>query len=327
MQQSTALDPAQIDAVRALAAAATAADGVAPLSEETLLSLDRQPGPDGETATYLSVRDGEDLAAYAQVARDGSAEIVVHPEHRRRGYGRRLLDGVIGVRPDARVWAHGNVEGAQALAASAGLQVVRELWKMTLDAEAHPTPEPVVPQGFSARAFVPGQDEQAWLDVNARAFAYHPEQGRMTLEDLQDRMQQSWFDPAGLILVEDTKGGALAASHWTKVEAPEGAPGLDTPSASAPGYSAGGASAPSGSTSASGEVYVVAVDPAYQGHGLGKVVTALGLRHLQERGIHHIDLYVEGDNAPAVATYSRLGFERSALDVMYSRGVHEGLSR
>ena len=160
MQQSTALDPAQIDAVRALAAAATAADGVAPLSEETLLSLDRQPGPDGETATYLSVRDGDTLAAYAQVARDGSAEIVVHPEHRRRGYGRRLLDGVLGVRPDARVWAHGDVEGARALAASAGLQVVRELWKMTLDAETHPTPEPVVPQGFTARAFVPDQESR-----------------------------------------------------------------------------------------------------------------------------------------------------------------------
>ncbi|MDE9365520.1 mycothiol synthase [Luteipulveratus sp. YIM 133132] len=297
MQQSTALSPAQVDAVHAVAQAAAAADGVAPLSEETLLALDRTPGGDGTTATYLTVVTDGTLVGYGHVAPDGSSEIVVHPDSRRHGHGRALLEGALGVRPDVRVWAHGNLAPARALAASLALEPVRELWRMSLDVESHPAPEPVVPRGFRARSFEPGRDEQAWLDVNSRAFAHHPEQGRMTLADLRDRMDQPWFDPAGLILVEDQKSGALAASHWTKI-ADEG-----------------------------GEVYVVAVDPAYQGRGLGGVVTALGLRHLASRGVARIDLYVEGDNAPALATYRRLGFEQSALDVMYSRTVHERLPR
>ncbi|AKU18720.1 mycothiol synthase [Luteipulveratus mongoliensis] len=292
MQQASSLEPAQVDAVRTLASAAEAADRVAPLSEETLLSLGRTPEPGSAVPTHLIVRANGDLGAYGHVGTDGSAELVVHPARRKQGEGRAVLDALLEARPDARVWAHGNLDGAQALARSAGLEVVRELWQMALDVEAHPPAEPLVPKGFHVRTFKPGQDEQAWLDVNARAFSFHPEQGRMTMADLQDRMSQPWFDPAGLILIEDEETGALAASHWTK-RTPDEA-----------------------------EVYVVAVDPAYQGRGLGGVVTALGLRHLAGRGARTIDLYVEGDNAPAIATYSRLGFQRSALDVMYSRAVH-----
>src|SRR5665811_1527165 len=111
----------------------------------------------------------------------------------------------------------------------------------------------------------------------------------------------------GLILIEDIQGPApvLAASHWTKVVPPE------DPQASA----------------TVGEVYVVAVDPAYQGMGLGQTVTVLGLRHLLERGLTEAFLYVDGDNMPAVRTYSRLGFTRSAVDVMYSRRVHPPVPR
>ena len=68
-----------------------------------------------------------------------------------------------------------------------------------------------------------------------------------------------------------------------------------------------------------GEVYVLAVDPAYQGRGLGPALTLAGLQHLRSRGLSTVMLYVDGDNAPAIATYRRLGFERVALDVMYAR--------
>src|SRR5665811_1788815 len=102
----------------------------------------------------------------------------------------------------------------------------------------------------------------------------------------------------GLILIEDIQGPApvLAASHWTKVVPPE------DPQASA----------------TVGEVYVVAVDPAYQGMGVGQTVTVLGLRHLLERGLTEAFLYVEGDNTRAISIYSELGFTRSAVAVSYT---------
>ena len=148
-----------------------------------------------------------------------------------------------------------------------------------------------LPEGFVARPF-DGSDDQAraWLDVNAAAFVHHPEQGRMTLADLQARMAESWFDPAGLLLVFEKGTGRLAASHWTKIAEP---------------------------TSGVGEVYVVGVDPDFQGRGLGGYATALGLAHLRDAGASSVELYVEGDNEPAKATYTRRGFVRAAHDVMY----------
>ncbi|HWC22249.1 MAG TPA: mycothiol synthase [Flexivirga sp.] len=268
----------------AIADRAASYDGVDPFSEQTRLALRHT-----EPQHVLSADGGVTAGAY--VADDGAVELVVDPERRRDGLGSRLVQDVLGKRPDARFWAHGDLPGAQALAASKGMTIVRNLWQMGREVNASPVIViPDVPAGFSVRSFEEG-DEEAWLDLNRRAFDYHPEQGKMTRQDLDERMAEPWWSPAGLILVFDDASGELAASHWTKVEPAE---------------------------PATGEVYVVAVDPGHQGRGLGKLVTALGLDHLRSRGVRRIELYVEGDNDAAVATYRRLGFERTGVDVMYA---------
>lgn len=279
-------------AVAGLAAAARAADGVDPLSEQTLLTLAAPPQPQDQHA-FVAGQDGLDAYCHLHTEDDGSAwaEVVVHPRARRQGHAGRLLQFVREQDPQARVWAHGDLPAAQALAQSEQMHRVRDLWVMSRQVDTAPAiSDPVAPQGFSARHFKPG-DEQAWLDLNARAFAHHPEQGRMTMSDLRARMHEPWFDPAGLLLVIDDVDGRVVASHWTKIADP---------------------------TTGVGEVYVVAVDPAYQGRGLGGYATALGLAHLRDRGVQEIELYVEGDNDAAVATYHRKGFEQSARDVMYA---------
>lgn len=268
----------------AIADRAASYDGVDPFSEQTRLAL-------RHTDPQHIITSDDVVTAGAYVADDGAVELVADPDNRRHGFGSKIVREVLAQTADARFWAHGDLPGAQALAAGAQLTVVRNLWQMGRGVDASPAIEkPDVPAGFSVRSFEVG-DEDAWLDLNRRAFDYHPEQGRMTRQDLDERMAETWWDPAGLILVFDDASGELAASHWTKVEPSE----LDT-----------------------GEVYVVAVDPGHQGHGLGKLVTGLGLDHLRSRGVRHIDLYVEGDNEAAVATYRRLGFERTGVDVMYA---------
>jgi mycothiol synthase len=300
--------------VRDLQQRAHAADHVAPLSEQTMLSLAEAPGPG---VRHLLTYAAERLTGYAQIQLpdrgDPSAELVVDPDHRRQGIGGALLGSVLSDHPTARLWAHGNLPAAQALAARHGLTVVRELHKMARglsEAAASGTDAPL-PPGFHARSFEPGRDEQAWLRVNAAAFSHHPEQGRLTLADLRERMAQPWFDASGLILVtaDDVAADApddLAAFHWTKVD-PDQSSTID-PSRTA------------------GEVYVVAVDPAYQGRGLGRPVTALGLAHLARLGLPEVVLYVDGDNQAAIRTYSTLGFRSIMVDVMYSRVVHPPLS-
>jgi mycothiol synthase len=308
IRPAATLTAAQAAAVDELQQQAAALDGVRPLSEQTLLSLSRPAAGVAHFPAYAA----EQLVGYAQLAggddgdRGGerSGELVVHPDHRRRGVGAALLRQVLHDGPQARLWAHGNLEAAQALAASSGLEVVRELHKMAraLTRDDTDPQRSTLPPGFRSRAFEPGRDEVAWLTTNAAAFAHHPEQGRLALPDLQERMRQPWFDPTGLILVEDEgRPGQVAAFHWTKVD-------------------------PATAGEATGEVYVVGVHPAYQGRGLGRPVTALGLAHLAGLGLTEVVLYVDGDNQAALRTYTGLGFRSIMVDVMYSRTGQRALS-
>ena len=304
------LDPGVQDAVRALAARAQEVDGVAPLSEQPLLRL----GADEPWLTHAVARShAGEAVGYLQVDRSGevaSAELVVDPGHRRGGVGRLLLrtaerdarlpmfSGTPGQRgKELRVWAHGDLPGARALAAAAGYAVVREL---LLLARPLPAADDVagalgrLPAGYTARTIVPGGDDEAWVALNARAFASHPEQGRLTVADLRQRQAEPWFDAAGFFLVE-APDGSPAGYVWTKVEPDQPAGARD------------------------GEIYAVGVDPDHQGRGLGGALTAVGLAHLAGAGCARGVLYVDGDNAAALATYARAGFERAAVDVQYGR--------
>ena len=291
-----ALDEQDRGRVEALVDAAAAADGVRPLNEAVMLAL--RYGADAVRHVVARATDGTwvgyghlDLTDRIQGA---SAEVVVHPQWRRRGIGRALVQRMLDEAAPStlRLWAHGHHPAAERLAKTLGFSRVRDLWQMrrSLHAELLPVH---VPTGVTLRAFRPGTaDEEALLRVNARAFAQHAEQGAMSADDLHHRMGEAWFDPQGLIVAEHD--AAMVGFHWTKVHA-------------------GGEHDPIG------EVYVVGVHPDAQGLGLGKVLTLAGLWHLRERGLDQVMLYVESDNAPAIAVYERLGFSRWDVDVMYSR--------
>jgi mycothiol synthase len=297
----------QRDQVLDLAAAAAAEDGVAPLSEQAMLHLRYdgavpEQGPDAERDSGEESRPGLDLitaeagqvTGYAHLDADGaagaSAELVVDPARRRRGAGRALLTELTARAGDAplRIWAHGDLPAAAALARAAGLSRVRALWQMRRSLR-EPFSDPAVPAGVTLRAFVPGRDENEWLRVNGRAFASHPEQGAWTRSDLAVREKEAWFDPAGFFLAE--RDGHVVGFHWTKVDG-----------------------------SGPGEVYVVGVDPDEQGTGLGRALTLTGLRYLRdERRLPEVTLYVDESNTAAIHMYSRLGFTRFSADVMYGR--------
>jgi mycothiol synthase len=315
------LDPAEIDDILALARAANIADGAHPLSEHVLLRLrpdGRAPGVD-----QLTLRDQHGaLVGYAQLDRTGDptgaeSELVVHPRHRRQGLGRALIGAVIATAADSelRIWAHGDHPSAAALALDLGFERARELWQLRRPL-AGALAEAGLPAGVVLRAFRPGEDDEAWLAVNRRAFANHPEQGRWTADDLQVRMAEPWFDPAGFLLAVEESTGRLLGFHWTKVH--DQRPGRSagaTEAAEAPGAVDPGAAR----RDPIGEVYVLGVEPDAHGLGLGKALTSAGLRHLRDRGLIQVMLYVDESNASAVALYRRLGFGRWTTHVQYRR--------
>lgn len=285
-----ALTSDQADTVLGLIAEAARTDGQQAVSEQGRLQL-RAGARDGVRHLLLTL--GDELVGYAQLEDTDpieapAAELVVHPAHRGRGHGRALGTALLAESGRRlRIWAHGGHSAARHLAQVLGLTLFRELRQMRRSLADLDLPEPVLPDDISVRAFVPGQDDAAWLAVNADAFAHHPEQGSLTQRDLDDRKAEPWFDPEGFFLA--VRGGELVGFHWTKVHADEGL----------------------------GEVYVLGVRSGAQGGGLGKALTTIGLNHLAAAGLPTAMLYVDADNKAAVSVYERLGFVTHETDLMY----------
>ncbi len=270
------LDSGRLAAVRELVQASPGAADTPPISEQGMLAL-------AEPGRHLLATDGDAVLGYAQLAGDNptTVELVAADAEVAGELLRRLPAGY-------RLWAHGEPSVANQAARRAGLEPVRTL--LQLRATLAEVAERPLPDGIRIRPFVPGQDDAAWLAVNARAFAGHPEQGRWDQHDLDQRLHADWFDPAGFLLA--VSGDRLLGYHWTKVHSE-----LDPPA---------------------GEVYVLGVDPSAQGMRLGSALLAAGLRHLLGRGLHTVLLYVEQDNAAAVRLYQRAGFTTHSADIQYA---------
>jgi mycothiol synthase len=285
---ATQLTDAEIDSVLRLASDAEMVDQMKALNEAALLRLRR---PHSTTRHLLAIEDGE-LAAYGQLESDtewSAGQLVVSPDHRRRGIGTLLLLRMIMESPSPlRVWAMGDSAAGRALATAAGMVPQRELLIMErrLDEEL---PEPAVPPGVQIRTFMPSQDEEQWLRVNAAAFAHHPEQALIDRDDLADRMAEPWFDPAGFFVA--TINSAIVGFHWTKQHQDQ-----------------------------LGEVYVLGIAPSAASQGLGKALLLTGLHFLQQRGNTRVQLYVEADHRVAIELYLTYGFAIVSRDVMYAQG-------
>ncbi|MGH3300784.1 MAG: mycothiol synthase [Streptosporangiaceae bacterium] len=317
VRTSGSLPRSDAAAVLELVSEATDADGVSPLSEHVVLHL--RYGGDPLARNVLLWYRGK-LAGYAHLdptdrVAGPAGEMVIRPAARRRGLGRVLGRALVTEAGGAgvRLWAHGDLPAAARLAAAVGFHRSRALWQMRRPL-AGELGEPRLPAGTTVRTFGVGQDEEAWLAVNRRAFASHPEQGSWTRSDLELREREPWFDPAGFFLAE--RDGKLAGFHWTKV--------YGSPRPGAPAQNGAGLPAAAGrQREAIGEVYVVGVDPDERGTGLGRALTLIGVRYLRALGLAEVMLYVDETNTAAIGLYASLGFEHSGTDVTFSRGDPE----
>jgi mycothiol synthase len=279
--------------IREIITAATEFDGVAPVGEQVLREL-----PHDRTGHLLATESGGVIGYLNLAAEEESAmaELVVRPDARRGGIGTALIQAAL-AKTDGRnrFWAHGTLEPARATASALGLSTVRELVQMRRGLAG--IAKPAVPHGVRIRTYAGAVDDAELLRVNNSAFATHPEQGGWTDADLAERRAEPWFDPDGLFLAFSDQTGELLGFHWTKVHAESD--GL-------------------------GEVYVVGVDPAAQGGGLGGVLTAVGIEYLSRRLSRAAEptvlLYVESDNTAALRTYRRLGFSQYSVDSAYALG-------
>lgn len=284
-------DSSQVAAeLRRIAEACDRADGVITLNEQACLQL-----------KYRGLRDAqlwvsENYEGFALLHGE-ILDLAVHPDARDKGVGTALARAALAGAGRVEAWSHADHPAAARIAARFGIPRERDLRIM-----ARPTSEPVemmpIPSGVHVRTFTPA-DTDALLAINAHAFATHPEQGHMTVEDFLERTSEPWFDPDGLFLaVSADDPSEVLGFHWTKVHRDEDPP-----------Y---------------GEVYVVAVSPKAAGKGLGTLLTQVGLRHLANEGVGEVILYVDGDNDAATAVYENQGFRVVRTEAQY-RGVPQNV--
>jgi len=290
------LGPADLAEISDLLDAAARADGHRPLGEHKWLDLARG-GRDGFAGILVHEVVDAELVGYAQLsaARDGwGLEAAVHPVHRgwAEDIGRALLQAALGEARHrggrVRYFVNQPTDEQDGDAEAFGFRRDRELLQLRTSLPL----APAVRQGVEAldlRPFRPGHDEQAWLEVNNRAFADHPEQGGWDLETMVEREGEPWFDPAGFLCL--WAGDRLVGSCWTKCHDE-----VDPPL---------------------GEIYVISVDPDHQHRGLGRALTVAGLDWMAGQGVPSAMLYVDAANAAAVAMYRSLGFTEDHRDRAY----------
>jgi len=168
---------------------------------------------------------------------------------------------------------------------AAGFTPVRDLWRLE-----RPLPAPL--STLETRPYS-DEDQEDFLDINNRAFAWHPEQSDMTAQQLAEKMAEPWFDPEGFLLWE--LDGEVAGFCWVKVH--------------------------HDLKPARGEIYAIAIDPDLHGQGYGTQLTLAGLNWMTEQGLKQSILYVESDNRPANRIYSAMGFKRELINRSYQRIV------
>lgn len=288
------LDPGPLRAVEKLLERLPASIRHAPLGGadwERLATGD----PDHFVAAWADDERGS-MIAYAQLTQlpadqQWVAEIIVDPEHiaALADLGAPLLSRALTLtKAHTHYWVSGPTAGHRELAARVGLHQHRVLHQMRRSLPVG------VPWDIPVRPFVPGQDDDAVLEVNRRAFVAHPDQGHMSRAQFEARMAEHWFDPAGFLLCE--LGGRLAGFCWTKVFT-DLVPPL-------------------------GEIHIIGVDPDFGGRGLGPQLVLAGLDHLAGRGIGEGVLFVEGDNEGALAMYRKLGFAVTRTDHAFATSSH-----
>ncbi|HVE46509.1 MAG TPA: mycothiol synthase [Acidimicrobiales bacterium] len=284
-----------IAAVAELLDVAAEADGHRPLGEHQWLDL-VEGGRQG-FAGLVAWEPGHDHpVGYAQVTRGDTSwalEFVVDPHHRHAAgvIAPDLVGSALDVVRDEgggriHLWVPKPTDEVDELVRSVGFRPGRDLYQMRL-------PLPIADRSdLGTRPFRIGEDEERWLEVNNAAFAQHPEQGGWDLDTLRQREKEPWFDPDGFLLHE--RDGRLAGFCWTKVHSDHHHDGASL-----------------------GEIYVLAVHPDFQAHGLGRRLLLAGLDHLTDRGLATAMLYVEAAHRSAVRLYEQTGFMVDHVDRAY----------
>jgi len=244
--------------------------------------------------------DGEELVGFVS----GEFKlVVVRPDRRREGLGRRLVglateiergrgrdDLVLGRLPDDAA--------ALGFLLATGFGFHSTLWDLDLPRDTQ-VPEPSWPDGLTARTFDRNRDVAPWVELFNVTFADHA-----TPLQLDGSFVIAGLDDPAILdedtgIVEDDASGELVAFCAT---VPTRHDGIVEPR---------------------GEIWTIGVRPDRQGRGLGRQLVRWGSRRLRSIGVPDVSLSVNGRNERALGLYESEGFVRSRTRERWSRPLGE----
>jgi mycothiol synthase len=259
---------------------ALAAFGEPELSEEEIRSWFSIPKlwiqvaeRDGELVGYLDVRSEEggrfDVDARTLAPEIAPLLVTAAEEHARGKAGGAVLHGYV----------QGEEPVLQEVFAEAGWRPIRHSFQMRIELNDD-LPEPVWPEGLTARNFRPGEEERVY-EAHMDAFADHWDFRRQPIEDWRSyTVDHHGFDPSLWWLVED--GGelvALSLNQWHFSGDPQ-----------------------------FGWIGVLGVRSPRRKRGLGTALLQHSFRDFRSRGATRVGLGVDAENTTgAVRLYERAG--------------------
>lgn len=295
-----------VSEIKKVIQAATVFDEMAPLSEHVLIHLNQ--GGDEFDEHFLAKDSTGKIIGYLHLDRTDEVagpiiEVVVHPDSRNNGIGAQLVNYATQTIKDSRMrlWAHGELGGAYALAKKLGFAKSRELWQMRRSLYAE-LPKLELPSSIQIKNFSPEENMKEFLILNSIVFEKHPEQGRLDEKDFKIRMSEAWFRSEGFFLAQD-QDKKLIGFNWTKIHGQDSGPTNNF------GHQK------------IGEIYVLGVKPGNRQSGLGKALAIRGLEYLREQGLGAAMLYVDRTNVPAIKLYESIGFAHWDTDVMFQKQI------
>jgi mycothiol synthase len=206
----------------------------------------------------------------------------VHPEYRRQGIGRRLLQTAMehGRTLGAKI-AHipiaRSLPSASHFARINGFRVARRFHQMYLITGQEQAL--ALPPGFEIRHFKPG-DEPDLCNLQNLAFSHHWGFHPNTADEISYLVNTSPYRPEGILFV--SSGPTKVGYCWTAKHPVKNEQGL---------------------------IQMIGVDPRYRVQGLGKALLLAGTDYLRKMGVKKVELVVDSKNRPARQLYQAVGFE------------------
>jgi len=309
------LNNKQVDQILEIVIKASEVDGARPFSEHVELHL--RSGGDRPVTHLVAEDENKNIVGYAHLdttdlVAGPSGELVVCPNSRKKGIATLLLKEMkkqVNNQP-LRLWSHGDTDLARNFASKLGFVPVRNVIQMrrSLFSQIEPLYEI---KDLTLRHFDSSKDSSKFLELNKKCFTKLPDQANWTLKDLELRLNESWFKSDGFVLLEN-KEKELVGFCWTKIH------GQDHDHDEYDGHTHH-----SHGHEPIGEIYVLGVDPAYQGKGIGKLLTLWGLNYLRRAGLDSAMLYVDSNNKSAINLYTSLGFNFWGVDKLYISNTYE----